>query len=350
MTFITDPLFYALAVPAVVALGLSKGGFAGVGQMATPMLALAMPPLEAAAILLPIILIQDVVSVWVYRRVWDPWNLKVMLPGAVIGIGAAWLFAAHVSDAAVRLVVGLIALGFVTYAFVRRGRTVQEQHPPASHGVFWGALSGFTTTLIQIGAPPYYAFVLPQRLEKMLFVGTTVMFFAAANFLKIAPYFALGLALLDRLALVELPLAAGDGDEHLRDAVLPVERERDEREPAFGHLADDSVYLAPVQEQLARAERLVVEDVRLRVGLDVHAYEPQLAGARAGVRLGDAHVAVAQRLHLGAEQADAGLELLEDLVLETRLAIGRDDVLFGRFFLFRAHGTRILARAAATGK
>jgi uncharacterized protein len=64
--------------------------------------------------------------------------------------------------------------------------------PRASHGVFWGGLSGFTTTLIQIGAPPYYAFVLPQRLPKMIYVGTTVMFFAAANVMKVVPYVALG--------------------------------------------------------------------------------------------------------------------------------------------------------------
>ncbi len=140
-----------------------------------------MSPLEAAAILLPIILVQDVVSVWVYRRVWDPWNLKVMIPGCVIGVGAAWLLAAYVSDGAIRLVVGLIALGFVAYAFFRHMLPGEPPRPRASHGVFWGALSGFTTTLIQIGAPPYYAFVLPQRLEKMIYVGTTVMFFAAAN-------------------------------------------------------------------------------------------------------------------------------------------------------------------------
>jgi hypothetical protein len=151
-----------------------------------------MSPLEAAAILLPIILVQDAVSVWVYRRVWDPWNLKVMIPGAVIGIGAAWLLAAYVSDAVLRLVVGLIALGFVAYAFFRYMLPGEPPKPRASHGVFWGALSGFTTTLIQIGAPPYYAFVLPQRLPKMIYVGTTVMFFAAANVMKIAPYFALG--------------------------------------------------------------------------------------------------------------------------------------------------------------
>src|SRR3954454_12129866 len=192
MSVITDPLFYAFAVPAVVFLGLSKGGFSGIGMVSTPLLAIIMSPLEAAAILLPIILVQDVVSVWVYRRVWDPWNLKVMIPGCVVGVGMAWLLAAYVSDGAIRLVVGLIALGFVGYAFFRHMLPGEPPRPRAWHGVFWGGLSGFTTTLIQIGAPPYYAFVLPQRLEKMIYVGTTVMFFAAANTMKIVPYAALG--------------------------------------------------------------------------------------------------------------------------------------------------------------
>jgi uncharacterized membrane protein YfcA len=192
MTIITDPLFYLAAIPAVIFLGLSKGGFSGIGMVSTPLLAVILPPLEAAAILLPIILVQDAFSVWIYRRVWDAWNLKVMLPGAAAGIGLAWLFAAHVPDSVIRLMVGMIALGFVGYAVIRRDQAVPQRRPQAAHGVFWGAMSGFTTTLIQIGAPPYYTFVLPQRLEKMIFVGTTVMFFAAANVMKIAPYFALG--------------------------------------------------------------------------------------------------------------------------------------------------------------
>jgi uncharacterized membrane protein YfcA len=212
MTLITDPLFYAAAVPAVVLLGLAKGGFSGVGMISTPLLALIMPPLEAAAFLLPILLVQDAFSVWVYRRVWDAWNLKVLLPGAVIGVGAAWLLAAYVSEAAIRLLVGLIALGFVGYAIIRRNRPVSRRRPHVAQGAFWGALSGFTTTLIQIGAPPYFAFVLPQRLEKMTFVGTTVMFFAAANVMKIAPYLALGqfstAGLATSAALFPLAIAA----------------------------------------------------------------------------------------------------------------------------------------------
>ena len=192
MTIITDPLFYLFAIPAVVLLGLSKGGFSSVGMVATPLLALTLPPLQAAAILLPIILLQDAMSCWIYRRVWDPWNLKVLLPGAVVGVAAAWLFAAYVSDAMIRLAVGLIALGFALNAWLRRRRIDAIAQPNPAHGTLWGGVAAFTSTLIQIGGPPYFAFVLPQRLEKMVYVGTTVWFFAIVNVMKVAPYFALG--------------------------------------------------------------------------------------------------------------------------------------------------------------
>src|SRR5690606_7599054 len=71
-----DPLFWIVAAIAVTLVGLAKGGFTGVGMVGTPMLALIVPPLQAVAIMLPILLVQDVVSVWAYRRHWDAWNLK----------------------------------------------------------------------------------------------------------------------------------------------------------------------------------------------------------------------------------------------------------------------------------
>ena len=209
MIIITDPLFYLVAIPAVVCLGLSKGGFTGIGMVATPLLALIMPPLEAAALLLPILLVQDAFSVWIYRHVWDPWTLKVMLPGCVVGVGAAWLLAAYVSEDAIRLLVGLIALGLVAYLALRHLLPSESQRSRALHGTFWGGMSGFTTTLIQIGAPPYFVFVLPQRLPKMLFVGTTCWFFALVNVMKVAPYLALGQFSTEGLAtsVVLFPLA-----------------------------------------------------------------------------------------------------------------------------------------------
>lgn len=210
MTLIGDPIFYLAAVPAVTFLGISKGGFSGVGMMATPLLALVLPPLQAAAILLPILLLQDVISVWVYRHDWDVRNLKVMLPGAALGVGAAWALAAHVSDAHVRLAVGAIALGFVVSHWLDR-RPGEPMPPTARRGLFWGGISGFTSTLCQAGGPPFQVHVMAQRLEKLTFVGTMTIFFAAINLMKVLPYFALGqfstTGLATSMALVPLAVA-----------------------------------------------------------------------------------------------------------------------------------------------
>lgn len=189
--FVSDPLFLLVAIPAVTFLGLAKGGFSGVGMAATPLVALVLPPLQAAAILLPILICQDIISVWVYRRDWSAWNLKVMLPGAIAGIGIAWALAAIVSDAAVRLIVGLIGFLFVLNVWFGP-KALEPKKPNAWSGAFWGAGSGFTSTICQAGSPPFQVHILPQQLPKMTLVGTAAIFFAAVNALKIAPYFALG--------------------------------------------------------------------------------------------------------------------------------------------------------------
>lgn len=210
MTIITDPLFYALAIPAVIALGLSKGGFAGMGQIATPMLAIIMPPLEAAAILLPIMLVQDANAVWVYRKDWSKRIVAIFVSGSLIGIGVAWWLASYISDAAVRLLIGGFTIAFVAYSLIGMLRVPREPGQPAvSAGVFWGALSGFTSTICQAGSPPYQMYALRLRLAKMTFVGTTAMTFALINLIKVVPYFALGNFSTRSLgtSLVLLPLA-----------------------------------------------------------------------------------------------------------------------------------------------
>jgi len=213
---IADPLFYLVAIPAVTLLGLGKGGFVGFGMIATPLVALVVPPLEGAAILLPILICQDAISVWTYRRKWSRWNLQVLLPGSVFGIGVAWLFASYLSNAAIELTVGAIALTFVLYTWLGAGLRAYLGRPPAkamrphpAMGLLWGALSGFTSTLVQVGGPPFQIHVLPQRLDKLTLVGTTVMFFALMNLMKIVPYFALGQFSPRNLAtsVVLLPLA-----------------------------------------------------------------------------------------------------------------------------------------------
>jgi uncharacterized membrane protein YfcA len=211
MTLITDPLFYALAIPAVIALGLSKGGFAGAGQMATPLLALVIPPLEAAAIFLPIMLVQDASAVWVYRKNWDGRILAIMIPGALFGTLIASFVAAYISNAAVRVFIGVTSIVFVAwslYSMLRRAAKPVRDGTVAG-GTFWGVLSGFTSTLCQAGGPPYQVYVLSQKLPKMIFVGTTAVYFAVLNAAKVPPYLALGQFSFKGFgtSLVLLPLA-----------------------------------------------------------------------------------------------------------------------------------------------
>lgn len=213
MTIITDPLFYALALPAVVALGLSKGGFSGVGQSALPMLALVMPPLEAAAIMLPIMIAQDASAVWVYRKDWSGRILAIVIPGGIVGIAAGGLLAAHVSDAAVRACIGVTTIAFVLYSWIGPQRIAQAAHQASvAAGLFWGALSGFTSTIAQAGGPPYQMYVLSLKMPKMTFVGTSAIFFATMNWLKVIPYLALGQfstkGLGTSLALLPLAIAS----------------------------------------------------------------------------------------------------------------------------------------------
>jgi len=84
-----------------------------------PLVALAISPVKAAAIVLPILIVQDWVSVWAFRRDWDLRNLAILAPAGAIGVAAGWLMAARVDEQAVRLAVGLISVGFVAFMLLR---------------------------------------------------------------------------------------------------------------------------------------------------------------------------------------------------------------------------------------
>jgi uncharacterized membrane protein YfcA len=206
---ITDPLFYLVAIPAVTTLGLSKGGFSGVGTIALPLMALVVPPVQAIAILIPILLTQDVVTIWSYRKKWNARILKIMIPGQLVGICIAWALAAYVNEAAIRLVVGTIAVLFALHHWLGFSARGTAPRPPPASGVLWGTVAGFTSFLANAGSPPFQLHVLPQKLDKETFVGTFSIFFACGNALKVIPYFMLGQLTATNLstALVLLPLA-----------------------------------------------------------------------------------------------------------------------------------------------
>lgn len=209
---ITSPWFYAAAVPAVLLVGVSKGGFAGgLGLMAVPIMALLISPVQAAGIMLPILVAMDAIGIWAYRRTFDVGNLKSLAPGAVVGITVGALTFGFVSEAAVRLIVGTIAIVFSAVS-LRPGNARSVSQPArrgAASGVFWGTVAGFTSFIAHAGGPPFQVHTLPQRLDKTVFVGTSVMFFALVNFVKLLPYALLGQLAPGNLttSLALLPLA-----------------------------------------------------------------------------------------------------------------------------------------------
>jgi len=206
---ITDPLFYLLAVVAVILLGLSKGGFLGLGVMGLPLMSLSVPPLQAAAILVPTMIAQDVLTVWSYRNTWSAWNLKIMIPSLAAGVALGALFAASLTAAHIRLAIGIIAGVFVLRHWLGQRFDRLAPRPNVATGVFFGALGGFTTMLANAGGPAWQMHLLPQKLDKLSYVGTFAMLFAAGNLLKLPAYGALGQLTGENLAvgLALLPMA-----------------------------------------------------------------------------------------------------------------------------------------------
>lgn len=211
---VADPLFYLLAVPVVLWVGVSKGGFGGgAGMVAVPLLSLSVPLPQAAAILLPILCAMDLFAVAAYRGQYSAVNLRRLLPAALVGIGAGGLAFGTLDDRWLRLVVGVIAVAFVAQwalALLRhRGRAAAARRPGALSAAFWGSVAGFTSTLAHAGGPPVSVYLLPQRLPPTLFVGTTVIVFTVINYAKLVPYAWLGQLRAENLltSLVLLPLA-----------------------------------------------------------------------------------------------------------------------------------------------
>lgn len=188
-----DLYFWIIATLAVFIVALSKSGLVGsLGMVAVPMLALVMPPRDAAGMMLPLLLVMDVIAIWTYRKDADWHILKIMLPGALIGTLLGWALWSVVSDAMVLLFVGVITLLFVLDSLLPLRQQLQGLPPSKPWGAFWGGFAGFTSFVSHTGGPPFQIYVLPRRLPPVIYSGTTAFFFAAVNTAKLIPYFFLG--------------------------------------------------------------------------------------------------------------------------------------------------------------
>ena len=206
---LADPLFYLVSIPGVLLYGIAKGGFGGsISVLAVPLMALVMAPTQAAAILLPILLVMDALVVRTYWGQFDRRALVLLLPGAMMGILCGYLVAEHMNDDYMRVLIGTLALIFGIQSLLGWVSHGSRNHNRFSAS-FFGALAGFTSFSIHAGAPPFQMYLVPKRLAPLVYAGTSGMFFAVVNVVKVVPYFALGQFTSQNLlyALVLVPLA-----------------------------------------------------------------------------------------------------------------------------------------------
>jgi uncharacterized membrane protein YfcA len=206
---ITDPLFYVIAVPVVLMSGISKTGIPGLfGGMAVPLMALVISPRQAAAVMLPVLCFIDLFGLRAFRGLYDRRNMPILMTGLVIGLVIGMLIFGLVRQEWLLLGIGVIAIAFALNNLMGWARHQKPKETSWPRGVFWSMVSGVTSFLAHAGAAPVMTYLLPLRLDRRIYVGTTVWFFFASNYLKILPYAYLGQLDTSNLltSLVLLPL------------------------------------------------------------------------------------------------------------------------------------------------
>lgn len=218
LPLITDPLFYALAIPAVLMVGITKTGIGGSNALGVSLMSFAITVPQATAILLPILCLCDLFGLWVFRGKWDWRNLKILIPGATVGMIIGTFTFRYLDGAMVKALVGGVSIWFAVAQFMPmiRKKDIVPSGTNVVKGNLCGAVAGFTSFISHAGQPPYSIYMIPQRLDKEIFLGTTAFFFAYVNYFKLVPFWWLGQLNLSNVAtsfalmpLVPVGLAIG---------------------------------------------------------------------------------------------------------------------------------------------
>ena len=186
-------LYFILSISSFF-VGLSRGGLGGgFGLAAAVIAAQILEPIRAAAFLLPLLIISDPLSVWIYRKNIHWESLRVLLPGVIVGITLTYFLINYISNTAVSLTVGFLAIILVLDSFFNKliKRPKKIIHPLL--GTFLGVVGGFSSFIIHSGLPPIAMYLFPLSLSRQTFMGTVAVFFGITNIIKLIPYFILGL-------------------------------------------------------------------------------------------------------------------------------------------------------------
>ena len=203
-----DPTFLTYASFGVFVFGLSKGGVPGpIAMLAVPIMSFAMSPLQAAGILLPLLIIMDFSAIYLYWKKWISSILKIIIPASIVGILFGTFTFQYTNENQIRVMVGVISIIFVLVSFIQKSDFLLR--PTKLKGYFWSSVAGYTSFLIHAGNPPMNFYTLPLKLDKISFIGTMTFAFLVINVVKLIPYYYVGLLAPSNLlvSLILLPLA-----------------------------------------------------------------------------------------------------------------------------------------------
>jgi len=181
-----DPLFIAVVVALLgFLIGVTKGGFNVLGALLTPLLSLLMPVSLAVGVLLPMLIVGDVFAIYSYWGEWDGSLVRRMLPFGVGGALVGTFLLSYLSPNALRVALGIFVLLIVAYRFVSDSIQRLRYRSQVWHAPAIGVLAGVASGMFNNGGPPFNSFMLLQKLKPRPFIGTTALFFALLNLLKI---------------------------------------------------------------------------------------------------------------------------------------------------------------------
>ncbi|TNF22156.1 MAG: sulfite exporter TauE/SafE family protein [Rhodobacteraceae bacterium] len=203
------PGFFAIALPAVIFAGISKAGFgSGAAFASSSILAIVLPPGVALGIMLPLLMLVDVASLGPYWKRWSWPESRALMLGALPGVALGAALYKVTDDDAIRLLIGLISIGFVAWQIsVKRGWIRLGGRPlPVRGGYLAGLVAGFTSFVSHAGGPPAAVYLLGRQLDKTTYQASSVLVFWAINLFKAVPYSFLGIFTVQTL-LADLILA-----------------------------------------------------------------------------------------------------------------------------------------------
>ena len=203
-------LFLISVVPAIILYGIAKSGLGGsISLISVPLMTVVMPLNQALAVILPILIFSDIIAVYRFRREFDFSTLKLIVPFAALGIIIGSFTFKYFSEDLLKLIVGIMGFLFAGHYFLFK----KEKKIPAKKnflkGAIFSSIAGFSSFCVHAGGTPTSIYLLPLRLKKEIYVGTTIIFFTFVNLIKLPLYIYLSMMNFDTLyqSALLLPLA-----------------------------------------------------------------------------------------------------------------------------------------------